>query len=202
MRLAIYVHVPEKDGPGGAQDQIEKMQAMAARDGWEVAAVYSDIVSPGEELRPHYLQMISDAEQHLFDALFFWTLESLSPHNAGQTLSLLHRFSEWGICFCSYKEHHLNTCHILRDPVISIIATLAHQDRVYIGHRTRIGLAKQQQTKRPGATGRTGPGRPKKKFDEEKARALHAAHASYAQIVAACGVSKATISRFFKGSGQ
>ena len=198
MRLAIYVHVSERDGAQIAEEQLLQMKAMGARDGWELYRVFYDTVPFGEEERPEYQQMLSDAEEHLFDALLFWTLESLCPQNTSQTLALLHKLSEWGVCFCSYKEQHLNSCHLLRDAVISLIATFTRQDGVYIGHRTKAGLIRQQKAQKAGPAGRLGPGRPTKEFDREKARTLHAADVSYEKIAKACGVSKATIARFFK----
>jgi len=198
MRVAIYLYVSEKEGLRAAESQLLQLKAMAARDGWEVTHVYHDDDSSTDKTRPEFQQMLADAKQHCFDVLLFRNLKSLSQHGAGTTLALLNRLIKWGIGFCSYEEQHLNTCHYLKDAVLSLIATLAQQDGVYIGHRTRMGLARQQQTQKPGSAGRLGPGRPRARFDREKAKILYAGHASYEQIAEACGTSKATICRFLK----
>ena len=198
MRVAIYLHVPAEEGTEKAESQLLHLKAMAARDGWQVEAVYFDRVAFGQEERPEYERMLSDAEQRRFDVLLFWRLECLSRQNTGKTLALLDRFSKRGIRFCSYQEPHLNSSHVLREAVESLIATLARQDRVYIGSRTKAGLAKQKKTGEPGPAGRLGPGRRPVEFDKEKAKKLKEQKITHREIAAACGVSPSTITRFLK----
>jgi putative DNA-invertase from lambdoid prophage Rac len=198
MRAAIYLYVSKKEGFQAAELQLLQMKATASRDGWEIYRTYCDIGLASREKRAEYEKMISDAEHRRFDVLLFWSLENLSFKNTAQTLALLQQLSKWRICFCSYKEQHLNTCHFLKDAVLSLIATFAQQDRVYIGYQTVRGLEKQRQTQKPGPAGQLGPGRPPAKFDREKAKKLHAEGVRYEKIAKACGVSKATISRYFK----
>lgn len=193
MRVAIYVHVPQEDGIEIAGDRLERLKQMAARDGWGVSSVYCDRVSLGDEERPEYQRMIADATQHRFDVLLFWALENLSPLNTSRSLALLHWLSARGIRFCAYKDQHLNTCHFLRDQVVSLIATFRKQDSVYISRRTMAGLK-----------GKTGVGRPHKEFDTEKAKRLReqTPPATYDEIAAACKVSKTSVIRYFQKIGS
>jgi DNA invertase Pin-like site-specific DNA recombinase len=142
--------------------------------------------------------MLLDAKQHHFDALIFWTLNQLTRQNANNTILLLHKLSCWNVGFCSYTERHLDSCHTSRETVFAIIALLVEQNSVYIGEKTRIGIEKQQQMHTPGPNGRFGPGRPPAVFDQERAQELRARGKSYTTIATVCGVSKATISRYFK----
>lgn len=198
MRAAIYLYVSKKEGLQMAELRLLQMKATALRDGWEIYRTYCDIGPHAREKRVEYEKMISDAEHRCFDVLLFWSLENLSFKNTSQTLALLQQLTEWGISFCSYKEQHLNTCHFLKDAVLSLITTFARQDRVYIGHQTIRGLEKQQRTQKPGAAGQLGPGRPPAKFDRGKAKKLREEKMPYDKIAKACGVSKATIARYFK----
>jgi DNA invertase Pin-like site-specific DNA recombinase len=132
----------------------------------------------------------------------FWALEQLSRQNAGHAVQLLDKLSRWSIGFCSYTEQHLDSCHILKETVTSILATLVHQNSVYLSEQTRVGIERQQKTKKRGPSGRLGPGRPPVEFDKEKAIDLRSKKRSYDTIAAICGVSKATISRFFKQKRQ
>lgn len=190
MRVAVYVHVPREDGIETAEDRLRRLEDMASRDGWRVSSVYCDQVSLGNEERPEYERMILDAEQHRFDVLLFWALENLSSLNSSRSLALLHKLSEWGIRFCAYKDQHLNTCHSLKDQVVSLIATFAQQDNVYISRRTIAGLK-----------GKSGVGRPEIKFDEEKAKRLYEQEVDYGKIAKQCDVSASTIQRFFERRG-
>lgn len=187
MRVVIYMHVPQEDGVEIAEDRLRRLKEMALRDGWSVSSVYYDRVPLGDEERPEYQRMISDAQQHRFDVLLFWALENLSSLNSGRSLALLHKFTEWGIRFCAYRDQHLNTCHFLKDQVVSLIATFARQDNVYIARRTMAGLK-----------GKPGVGRPEIEFDKEKAKRLRNEKKSYDRIAEECKVSKSTIQRFFR----
>jgi DNA invertase Pin-like site-specific DNA recombinase len=68
-----------------------------------------------------------------------------------------------------------------------------------ISKGTKEGLTRQRLKGTPGPGGRLGPGRPEAEFDEEKARRLRATVPPhpYSKIAQLCGVSKATIIRFF-----
>jgi site-specific DNA recombinase len=199
MRVAIYSCAASKDDPHIAEEQIQHLQTIAHQENWEIVCVYRDLVAvPGAD-RPAYQKMLFDAKQHRFDALFFWALDQLSRQNASNTMLLLHKLSRWEIGFYSCTEKHLDSCHASKDAVTSIIATLVRQNRVYIGEQTRVGIERQKKTQKPGPKGRTGPGRPPITFDQKQATALRLKGKSYTAIASLCGVSKATICRFFKG---
>lgn len=199
MRVAIYSCAASKDDPHIAEDQIRHLQMIVRQEGWEIAHVYRDLVTtPGAD-RPAYQKMLIDAKQHRFDALYFWALDQLSRQNASNTILLLHKLSRWEIGFYSYAEKHLDSCHASKDTVTSIIATLVRQNRVYIGEQTRVGIERQKKTQKPGPKGQIGPGRPPITFDQKQAIALRLKGKSYTAIASLCGVSKATICRFFKG---
>lgn len=200
MRGAIYSRVSAKDSPKDADQEIQQMQAMAFQNGCKTVRVYRDSIAiPGAE-QPDYRQMLLDAKQHHFDVLYFWALKQLSHQNATRTMTLLHQLSRWGIEFFSYTEPHLNSCHASKEVVTSIIATLLQQDSVYIGEQTRKGLERQRKTHKRGPKGQLGPGRPPVKFDQEVVRNLRSGSKpmSYGAIASLCGVSKATIYRFFQ----
>lgn len=200
MRVSIYILTSMEDDPQVPKGQIDLLRAMVVRDGWELVHVYHDIVSALKSDRPAYQQMLDDARNHRFDVLMFWALEQLSQYGAGSTALLLNKLSTWGIGFCSYTEQHLDSCHTLKDAVSSIISSIAQQENIHISTRTRVGLAQQKRTGKRGPKGRLGPGRPPIKFDQKRAQALRAAKTSYADIAAACGVSAATIRRFFESN--
>jgi len=198
MRVAIYSCTPIKDDPHIAETQIQRMEELVLRYGWRTTHIYRDLVtSPGAE-RDAYKKMLLDAKQHHFDVLIFWALNQLTRQNANNTILLLHKLSCWKIGFCSYTERHLDSCHTSMQTITAILAMLVEQNSIYIGEQTRIGIEKQRQAQTPGPKGRFGPGRPPAVFDQKRAQDLRSKGKSYTTIAAVCGVSKATISRFFK----
>jgi DNA invertase Pin-like site-specific DNA recombinase len=85
--------------------------------------------------------MLQDASKRRFDMLLFWSLDRLSREGVLETLQHLQRLTQAGVCYKSFTEQYFDSCGIFKDAVISIIATVAKQERLRIGERTRAGLA-------------------------------------------------------------
>ena len=198
MRVGIYIRVSKGDGSQVPENQLQQMQGFITSQSWKVFRVYRDTVSAKSDDRPAFQQMLKDAENRRFDILLFWSLDRLSRQGALATLLLLDRLSQWGIGFRSYTEQYLDSCNVFKDAVVSILATIAKQERIRLSERTRAGLERQKQTGRPGPHGRVGPGRPPVAIDLLQARALYARVHSYANVAKAFGVSKATVFRLLQ----
>ncbi len=197
---SVYFRSLPGQNPEEVKQILQEMNTLILQNGWQPLCVYCDAGPIHKAHLPAYEQMLSDASQHHFDILVFWSLSGFSQQNTAKTVFLLHRLSCWGIRFCSYTEPHLNTCNDLKDTVTSLLASLAQQDSFYISHQTRAGLEEQRQTNKPGSKGYLGPGRPAVVFDKKLALSLRNQEKkmSYQDIAEKCGVSKATIFRFFK----
>lgn len=198
MRVGVYIRVSKEDGSQAPENQLQQMQGMIAGEQWQVYKVYRDCMSGKSDNRPAFQAMLADAEKRRFDVLLFWSLDRLSRQGALSTLLLLDRLSNMGIGFRSYTEQYLDSCHIFKDAVISILATIAKQERIRISERTKAGLERQKATKSPGPKGYLGPGRPVASFDGEKVRELHARGESLGAIARECGVAKTTVYRFLQ----
>lgn len=72
--------------------------------------------------------------------------------------------------------------------MISILATIAKQERVRLSERTIAGLERAKQQGRIG-------GRPRKQFDRERLADLRRSGLSLAQIAVQMGLSKTTVAR-------
>ena len=59
----------------------------------------------------------------------------------------LTRLDSYGVAWRSFMEPFFDSCGIMRDVVISIMATLAEQARLAISERSKAGL---QRAKRAG----------------------------------------------------
>jgi len=77
--------------------------------------------------------------------LLFWALDRLSLEGVLETLQHLNRLTSYGVGFRSFTEQYFDSCGIFRDAVISILATIAKQERIRPSERTRAGIAQARR---------------------------------------------------------
>lgn len=141
MKIAIYARVSTDKQENG--NQLDQLREFAARQGWEIAVEYVDIVTgSGKKARPQFERMMLAASQRQFDLLLFWRLDRLSREGVRMTLTYLERLDSWGVAWRSYQEPYLDSCGVMKDMVISVMALMAQQERVAISERTKAGLAR------------------------------------------------------------
>jgi DNA invertase Pin-like site-specific DNA recombinase len=80
------------------------------------------------------------ASQRRFDLILFWKLDRFSREGARATLRLLTILDSYGCQWRSFMEPFFDSCGVMRDVVISIMATLGEQERIAISERTKAGL--------------------------------------------------------------
>jgi len=88
------------------------------------------------------------------------------------------------------RDVDINSCGIFRDAVLSILATIAKQERV---RRCERALAAIARPRRAGKTDHLG--RPRKVVDRDKARKLHPQSLGVRAIADQLGVSHITVQR-------
>ncbi len=106
-----------------------------------MVAEYIDHESGKGSDREQFQAMFDAASKRQFDVLLFWSLDRLSREGVLPTLQHLQRLTTYGIGYRSYTEQYFDSCRILRDAVIAIIATVAKQERIRISERVRAGLS-------------------------------------------------------------
>ncbi|MGH9716777.1 MAG: recombinase family protein [Candidatus Acidiferrales bacterium] len=186
MRVAIYSRV--STDTQDAENQSVQLREFAARQGWQLVAEYRDIESGAKADRPEFKRMLDDASRRKFDLLLFWALDRLSREGVLQTLTYLNRLENYGIGFRSYTEQFFDSCGPFKDAVISIMATLAKQERIKRSERTKAALARIK------ASGKR-LGRPRVTLDLAKIAALREAGASYKAIARKLGIGVGTAYR-------
>src|SRR5207248_6058253 len=92
--------------------------------------------------------MMLAASQKKFDVLLFWKLDRLSREGVRKTLRYLEQLDSYGVHWRSFTEPFLDSCGIMRDVVISIMATLAKQERLVLSERTKAGLQRARKNGR------------------------------------------------------
>lgn len=139
MRIAIYSRV-STDGQD-ATNQLEQLRYFAGQQGWQIIAEYVDTATAGTADREQFQRMFEAAEQGQFDTLLFWSLDRLTREGTLETLQHLRRLEQAGVGFRSFTEQYLNSTGIMKDVLLALLATMAKQEKLRIGERTRAGLA-------------------------------------------------------------
>src|SRR5579863_56909 len=111
--------------------------------------------------------MFADANTRKFDLLLFWSLDRFSREGVSATLNHLERLTAAGVNWKSFTEQYLDSCGVFRDAVLSILATIAKQERIRRSERATAAIAK---LRRQGKADHLG--RKRKVFDRDKARKL------------------------------
>jgi DNA invertase Pin-like site-specific DNA recombinase len=122
----------------------------------------------------------------------FWHfLLFISGDNGSETWSCdshLQNLSAWGVGWRSYQEGYVDSCGPFKDVVISLMPTLAKQERQRISERTKAGL---QRAKRAGKT----LGRPRVEVNFKKLHSMQERGLSLRQIASEAGLSLSTVVR-------
>ncbi len=104
----------------------------------------------------------------------------------------LQRLTAAGVDYKSYTEQYLDSCGIFREAILSILATIAKQERVRLRERTIAGLERaRSQGKRLG--------RPPVVASRERIHALREQGKSLSEIAAAVGIGKSSVYRILGG---
>jgi len=189
-RVAVYARVSTKDGRQDTENQLIAQREYCSKQGWEIAGEYVDHETGGHSKRPHFQRMFADARARKFDLVLFWSLDRLSREGVSATLGHLERLTGYGVGWRSHTEEYLDSCGIFRDAVLSILATIAKQERIRRSERTSAAIAR---LRRQGQADKLG--RKRNVFDRERARRLRADGWSLREIAEELDQSPMTIQR-------
>ena len=188
MKTAIYARVSTKDKGQDVENQLAQLREFCKRSGWTIELEYVDTMSAKTANRPAFRAMFEAARRREFDCVLFWSLDRFSREGVLETLQHLQTLSAAGVNWRSFTEQYLDSCGMFRDAVLSILATIARQERVRLSERTVAGLARARRQ------GRT-LGRPQVVCDREKIRRMRAGGVSLGKIARITGVAKTTVAR-------
>ena len=145
--------------------------------------------------RAQFQKLFADAAQRKFDLVLFWALDRFSREGVSITLQHLERLTSYGVNWRSFTEQYLDSCGVFRDAVLSILATIARQERLRLSERTLAGLARARKRGRIG-------GRPRLVIDRDRLAALDADGWTTREIAEEMRISPASVCRILKGRRQ
>jgi DNA invertase Pin-like site-specific DNA recombinase len=97
---------------------------------------YIDHASGKNAERAQFKAMMAAASMREFDLVLFWSLDRFSREGVLQTLLHLQTLTSYGVGWKSFTEQYLDSCGVFRDAVLSILATIAKQERIRLSERT------------------------------------------------------------------
>jgi DNA invertase Pin-like site-specific DNA recombinase len=149
IKCAIYARVSsDKQETLNQRAQLKK---FCLQQGWLVVAEYIDHETGSVPSRVEFQKMLLHASQRKFDVLLFWALDRLTREGTLATLQYLERLTSYQVGYKSFTEPYLDSCGTFKDVVISLLATMAKQERIRMGERVRAGLQHaRKQGKRLG----------------------------------------------------
>ena len=150
-----------------------------------------DVVSGGSPNRPEFNRMMKDASKRKYDMLFFYALDRLTREGTRKTIQYLQMLDDYGIRYKSYNEQYLDSSGIFKDVIVSLLSTLAMQERIRTGERVKAGLAKSRQL-----YGRIGGRPPIDESKIEKIRELKSTGMSIMAISKQLGISRGSVYQY------
>jgi DNA invertase Pin-like site-specific DNA recombinase len=152
-RVAIYGRVSTRDKGQEVENQLAQLREFAAKQGWTISCEYADRESGTNRDRIEFQEMFRDAAHRRFDLLLFWSLDRFTREGVLETLTHLNRLTGAGVGYRSFTEPYFDSCGIFKDAVISILATIAKQERIRLSERVQAGLARAR-SRGSGSAGR------------------------------------------------
>ena len=143
MKVAIYARISTTNKGQDADNQIQVLKEFSQRMGYNIYEEYVDEVSGGTSERPLFKKMFSDASKSKFDLILFWSLDRFSREGTRTTIRYMEQLEGYGVNFKSYTEQYIDSCGIFKDVIISLLSTLARQEKIRISERVLAGLARK-----------------------------------------------------------
>jgi DNA invertase Pin-like site-specific DNA recombinase len=168
-------------------NQIDQLREFCKQQDWAIVHEYTEVITgSGKKTRKAFDAMLLAASQKKFDVVLFWSLDRFSREGTLATLQYLQLLDSYHVAWRSYTEPYLDSCGQFKDVVISLLATMAKQERIQISDRTKAGLARARKQGRIG-------GRPKVDVNMIEVQRRRELGESYADIADDLGCSQALL---------
>jgi DNA invertase Pin-like site-specific DNA recombinase len=144
IQVSIYARVSTRDKQE-MMNQRAQLREFCQKQDWLVVAEYVDHETGSVSIRAEFQKMLLHASQRKFDVLLFWALDRLTREGTLATLQYLERLTSYQVGYKSFTEPYLDSCGTFKDIVISVLATMAKQERLRMGERVRAGIQRARK---------------------------------------------------------
>lgn len=188
MKIALYIRISTNGDKQELANQLAPLKNWAERLGDSSPIIYSDEASGSKSDRHGLKKLLEDGHKRHYDTLLIWALDRLSREGIARMAGYLEGLRSYGVRVLSHQEPWLDTAGPVSDLLIAIFGWVAQQERARIQERVKAGL----RTAR--AKGKR-LGRPRRRFDIDKAAKLLNSGKSLRSVAQAIGVPRATLAR-------
>lgn len=145
MRTVIYVRVSTTQKGQDVDNQLLVLREYCRKMDYQIINEYMDEVSGGTSDRPSFKKLFADAAKRKFDLVLFWSLDRWTREGTRATIKYMEQLESYGVGFKSYSEQYIDSCGIFKDVIISLLSTLAKQEKIRISERVKAGLARTKK---------------------------------------------------------
>jgi putative DNA-invertase from lambdoid prophage Rac len=141
MKAAIYLRISKEEL--NADNQRIELRAFAERAGHEITAEFIDVETGASSDRRALNLLLYAASRKDFDIVLFVRLDRITRLGAFHAHAFFHRLDAYGVAYKSLNDPYLDSnIPMVRDILISIMATFAKNERETLIARTKAGLAR------------------------------------------------------------
>lgn len=145
---AIYIRVSTEDqvqhgfSLAGQEDVLKNYASVL---GYEIHYIYKDEGKSAKDIkkRPAMQQLLQDAEQQKFSAIFIYKLDRFS-RSLKDLILTIDKLKEWNIDFVSLQDK-IETASASGKLMFHIISAFAEFERNIIGERTTFGMQRKSK---------------------------------------------------------
>ncbi|MHC1732801.1 MAG: recombinase family protein [Bacteroidales bacterium] len=148
IKVGIYSRV-SKDTSDNT-NQLLILREYCQKMNYEIYAEYVDVISGGSPNRPEFNRMMKDASKRKFDMLLFFALDRFTREGTRKTIQYLQLLDDYGVLYRSYSEQYIDSSGIFKDVIISLLSSLALQEKIRTAERVVAGLARARLAGRIG----------------------------------------------------
>ncbi len=142
---AVYVRVSTQDQAQhgfSLNAQEDSLANYAKILGYEIFKIYREEGKSAKDLkRPEMINLLRDAEQRKFQAIFIYKLDRFS-RSLKDLILTIDKLKEWGIDFVSLQDK-IETASASGKLMFHIISAFAEFERNIIGDRTKFGMERK-----------------------------------------------------------
>ena len=189
--VALYARVSTKDKGQSTENQLPELRRFVQAHGYTVYKEYVEHESGGTGKRSEFQALFADAHQRRFDLVLFWSLDRFSREGALPTLQYLNQLQGWGVGYKSLTEQYLDSVGLFQEAIISLLATLAKQERIRLSERTKAGMARRRAE---GA--QIGPPTKSAIVVEQIQQLKYSGFSNYA-VAKQLGISASTVAKYY-----
>lgn len=147
MKCAIYCRVSTTDQ--NCQRQKDELVPYAARLGWEVLGVFTEVASGGKDDRTERRRIIELSQKGQIDAILVSEL-SRWGRSTDDLLRTLSNLTNWKVSLIALNGLQVDMSSPTGKLMVTILAGVSQFERELLGERVRSGLAAARQRGRIG----------------------------------------------------